>query len=390
MSALSLITLLSLASWAAAAPCTRSTLEMLSTDYTPGEKGLEVYSENAYTHHVSCYVVGTRDTSGANATVTANDTASMVLALGRIEVQRQFVGIASHDPVAELSDDEAERGSYTVPGQHHFGVIKLNLGEVNGHVVPEEGPTTTDLNAENALCDTDTESVQLWQEKKVKIQSEYPGYFKFTAYMFRNDKEWAAEGLQHTMTLSTMGGCRLEIVYEITVNTAGDTSLRMQVVVETPRNENGVNAALTMGEDSDANSVSVYAPIDVLSDAVGMTENEYAEDGTRGSMVGDTSDVAGKRKLVEMSLTFICKETGLEVDSSHVSFTWGDDTLQVTIAQAGTGGCNTLYWDPLVRPLASKSEGYPLPLNSGLDSAATTCVTRALSLLSLLAALVVS
>ena len=96
-----------------------------------------------------------------------------------------------------------------------------------------------------------------------------------------------------------MGGCRLEIVYEITVNTAGDTSLRMQVVVETPRNENGVNAALTMGEDSDANSVSIYAPIDVLSDAVGMTENEYAEDGTRGSMVGDTSDVAGKRKLVE-------------------------------------------------------------------------------------------
>ena len=89
-----------------------------------------------------------------------------------------------------------------------------------------------------------------------------------------------------------------------------------------------------------------------------------------------------------MSLTFVCKETGLEVDSSHVSFTWGDDTLQVTIAQAGTGGCNTLYWDPLVRPLASKSEGYPL--NSGLDSAATTCVTRALSILSLLAALVVS
>ena len=47
MSALSLITLLSLAPWAAAAPCTRSTLEMLSADYTPGEKGLEVYSENA-------------------------------------------------------------------------------------------------------------------------------------------------------------------------------------------------------------------------------------------------------------------------------------------------------------------------------------------------------
>ena len=110
MSALSLITLLSLASWAAAAPCTRSTLEMLSTDYTPGEKGLEVYSEFAYNHHVSCYVVGNRDTSGANAAVTANDTASKVLALGRIELKRRFVAIASHDPVAELSDDEVERG----------------------------------------------------------------------------------------------------------------------------------------------------------------------------------------------------------------------------------------------------------------------------------------
>lgn len=236
-----------------------------------------------------------------------------------------------------------------------FGEVRWALTDVNGEQLPEFGEITIPQKYQKYLICGDNppnigNGIAQFSDALVlenKLQPASARSATITALAFLNDAKKASvlNGNEVYSLEQDMGGCKMEFMVKVPVNTAGDTTFAINInfhmdnTEANPKAEEELNAGLT------ARNVNGMVVIDSA-----LT----------------TSD--GSKTALAMAESLICVKagatTGTSLDSKDVTISDlsgfpADRSFTYTIPKAVTdaGQCDFLYWDPTATPFATKGKG---------------------------------
>ena len=321
-------------------------LESQLVEHAEGELGFSIYTEQDNQQlHLSCYAVGTP--KGENYSAVVQKVVS--------EFQRGQVGVSSFQ-----ADNDAP---YPCDNQNSWGQMNIEVMEVNGANPYDEGAASIRPSADStATCQLDES--RAFYNSSVHIVQEVNAHLSIDTYAFRNKAAQDAANLQHTMTIGTMDACKMELLYRFVPKAGGGLDARVQVRMHAFGGlEQAVNDALVSETHEATNSLSISAPKPILDAGAGMGP------GGCGSLPESSSgESLDMHKLIEVSLSFTCANTGVVVSAPPLWSGVGVNSLFVSLTpEQAPESCGFMYWDPLVTPTASLGRAGPRLTSDGGD-----------------------
>eukprot|EP00928_Gymnodinium_smaydae_P041188 TRINITY_DN27882_c0_g1_i1.p1 TRINITY_DN27882_c0_g1~~TRINITY_DN27882_c0_g1_i1.p1 ORF type:complete len:391 (+),score=96.53 TRINITY_DN27882_c0_g1_i1:44-1216(+) len=349
---LSFASLLALTAANGVPKCNQSTgsmLEQMFKTFKDGELGFAVHTEKATSVndlklHAYCYPV-------VNGT-----TRRMVVS----EFSMTMIAVKTMWP----SFLEKPQGELWVErDQDGFGGVDLRLEEFNGKTIDYGKQTNTGIEIQQEggrgrCSDGDIDyydgTVRIKQDLK-NIQAGAA----ITTYMFKNDAEKnlsAKDQIKYTMDVD-VGGCTLQVVYDLPPMKGGGLSAKVRSVIGAgwlgDAKEQELNKNIRFVMDDVKQIVSVFAPGQLLCEAAGQRRN--------------CSGVSWYAKeLLSFSKRFVCAKTGEVVLATMTpSEDPTDPYMMATLnATQAPESCGTMNWDPLVKPLGMDPSYNPQGTNT--------------------------
>lgn len=329
----------------------------LAASYGPhvaGDLAFTLYTETEGSNlHLSCYEKATEEGAFSNKVT--------------IEFKQGFIGVASkaveydlrelakrrrrqlrrlEDPVvmAPVPGDDGDKehndggggddeNPYPFDGQDSWGQIDLQLKSVNGNI---PGLTGQSITASDPACTYGDGSQGFYDEGVVVTQVISPEA-TVKAYMFKNDDIRVDSDLENTMTIDTMGKCKLELLYGVKPNSGGGLELEVKAEVKAGFSGDEIEREINEGIQLElrSESVVVQGPERLLRKAVGLDYEDI--------------DATTMTDLFECSKVFVCDATNAHVTAT---FVLNGNEMKATLSSSDAPeSCGTMWWDPLVTPL---------------------------------------